>query len=270
MTSLSFALRDSATMLRRDITHSLRYLPMTLSGLGTPTIMLLLFNYVYGGAMGAGLGGAAHSGSYINYLAPGILIMTVSSGCATTAINLVTDMSEGIIARFRTMAISRAAVLTGTVIGSLMRTMITVAVVIGVALLIGFRPTANPVAWVVALALVALITLGVTWMGIVFGLMGKTPAGANSLSLMFLLLAFTSSAFVNPATMPNGVRQFAEYQPFTPVIDTLRGLLLGTPISTSSVLLAFAWSIGLTLAGYFWARAIYDRNSVAYNLNATR
>lgn len=270
MTSLSFALRDTAAMLRRDLTHSLRYLPMTLSGFGTPVIMLLLFNYVYGGAMGAGLGVAAHGGSYINYLAPGILIMTVGSGCATTAINLVTDMAEGIIARFRTMAISRTSVLTGTVIGSLIRTMITVALVVGVALLLGFRPSAQPLAWVAALALVALITLGVTWMGVVFGLVGKTPAGANSLSLIFLLLAFTSSAFVNPATMPVGVRQFAEYQPFTPVIDTLRALLLGTPVTAASVVLAIAWSIALALVGYVWSRAIYDRNSVAYNLSATR
>ncbi|HZC04638.1 MAG TPA: ABC transporter permease [Ktedonobacterales bacterium] len=270
MNTLSLVLRDSATMLRRDFIHSLRNFAMTLSGLLTPTIMLLLFNYVYGGAMGAGLGGAAHSGAYINYLAPGILIMTVGAGCETTAINLVMDMGEGIIARFRTMAISRASVLTGTVIGSLIRTITSVVVVTVVALLIGFRPTPHPVAWIEALALVALIALGVTWMGVVFGLIGKTPAGANSLALMFLLLAFTSSAFVNPDTMPVGVRQFAEYQPFTPVIDTLRGLLLGTPISNSSLLLAVAWSIGLSLVGYFWARAIYDRNAVAYNLLATR
>lgn len=270
MISLSFALRDTAAMLRRDLTHSLRYLPMTLSGFGTPAIMLLLFNYVFGGAMGAGLVGAAHDGSYINYLTPGILIMTVGSGCATTAINLVTDMSEGIIARFRTMAISRGSVLTGTVIGSLIRTMITSLVVVGVALLIGFRPTVHPIAWVEAFALIALITLGVTWMGVVFGLIGKTPAGANSLSLLFLLLAFTSSAFVNPATMPDGVRQFAEYQPFTPVIDTLRGLLLGTPVTTGSLVLAIAWSIVLTMVGYLWSRAVYDQNAVAYNLSAVR
>src|SRR5690349_6650810 len=118
MSTLSFVLRDSTTMLRRDIRHSLRYLPMTLSGIGTPTIMLVLFNYIFGGAIGAGLGGVAHGGAYINYLAPGIIILTVGSGCATTAINLCTDMSEGIITRFRTMAISRASVLTGQVLGS--------------------------------------------------------------------------------------------------------------------------------------------------------
>jgi ABC-2 type transport system permease protein len=258
MSALSYTLGDSATMLRRDIRHSLRYLPMTLSGILTPTIMLLLFNYFFGGTIGAGIDGAAHGGAYINYIAPGILVMAVASGCATTAVNLVTDMSEGIIARFRTMAIARASVLTGQVLGSLIRTMISVAILIGVALLMGFRPTADPTAWLVALGIIALFTFGVTWMGIVFGLVGKTPAGANSLSLVFLLLAFTSSAFVRTDTMPGAVRWYAEYQPFTPVINTLRGLLFGTSIGNNAVL-AVAWSIGLALVGYVLARAAFNR-----------
>ncbi|HEY7355669.1 MAG TPA: ABC transporter permease [Ktedonobacterales bacterium] len=261
MSNLSYALRDSATMLRRDVRHSLRRISMTLSGMGTPTIMLLLFNYVFGGAIGAGLGSGVRGGAYIDYLAPGIIVMTVGSGCATTAINLCMDMSEGIITRFRTMAIARASVLTGQVLGSLIRTMLSVGLVIGVALLMGFRPTANPVTWLVALGVIALFTLAITWMGVVFGLVGKTPAGANSLSLIFLLLAFTSSAFVNPDSMPAGVRWFAEYQPFTPIIDTVRGLLMGTPIGSSAVL-AIAWCVGLTLVGYLWARAIYNRDPV--------
>jgi ABC-2 type transport system permease protein len=261
MSALSFALRDSATMLRRDARHSLRRLSMTLSGLLTPTLMLALFNYVFGGAMGAGLGGLAHGGTYIDYITPGIIAMTVGSGCATTAINLCMDISEGIIARFRTMAISRASVLTGQVLGSVTRTMLSVALVIGAALLMGFRPTASLAAWVAAIGLIALLTFGITWMGVVFGLVGKTPAGANSLSLIFLLLAFTSSAFVRPETMPAGVRWFATYQPLTPAIDTLRGLLLGTPIGDSAVL-AIAWCAILTLVGYLWARAVYNRAPV--------
>ncbi len=245
MSNFSFTLRDSATMLRRDVLHSLRNLTMTLSGLLTPIVMMLLFVYVFGATLGAGLGGAAHGGTYINYVAPAIM-----------------DMSEGIIARFRTMAISRASVLTGQVIGSLIRTMITIALVTGVALLVGFRPTTSLVAWITALGLIVLFTFAITWMGVVFGMIGKTPAGANSLSLIFqLLLPFTSSAFVRPDSMPVGVRWFAEYQPFTPVIDTLRGLLLGTPIGNSAVL-AVAWCVGLTLIGYLWARAVYNRNSV--------
>jgi len=258
MTNLSFALRDSATMLRRDVRHSLRNLKMTVSGLLTPTITLLLFVYVFGGALGAHLG----NGAYINYVAPAIIIMTVGSGCATTAVNLVMDMNEGIINRFRTMAISRASVLTGQVIGSLIRTLISIALVIGVALLAGFRPTTSPLAWLAALGLVALFTFALTWMAVAFGLIGKTPAGANSLSLIFQLLAFTSSALVSPDSMPATVRWFAEYQPFTPAIDTLRGLLLGTPISGNSVVLAVAWCIGLILVGYFWARAVYNRDPV--------
>jgi len=257
MSTLSFALRDSATMLRRDVRHSLRRLSMTLSGLLVPIIMLVLFVYVFGGAIGAGLG----DGAYINYIAPGIILMTVGSGCATTAINLCMDMSEGIITRFRTMAISRASVLTGQVLGSLIRTMVTIVLVLGVALLMGFRPTTNPVAWIAALGLIALFTFGITWMGVAFGLVGKTPAGANSLSLIFQLLSFTSSTFVRTDSMPAGVRWFAEYQPFTPVIDTLRGLLLGTPIGNSAIL-AVAWCCFLTLLGYLWARAVYNRDPV--------
>ena len=259
MNTLSYAFYDTATMLRRDILHSLRRLSMTLSGLLVPIIMLLLFNYVWGGAIGAGLGGLAHAGAYINYLAPGIIIMTVGSGCPTTAINLCMDMSEGIIARFRTMAISRSSVLTGQVLGSLIRTLITICLVIAVALLMGFRPSAGPVAWIAALGLIALFTLAITWMGVLFGIVGKTPAGANSLSLIFQLLAFTSSAFVRPDSMPVGVRWFAEYQPFTPAIDTLRGLLLGTPIGNSAIL-AGAWCVVLTLVGYLLARTVYNRN----------
>jgi ABC-2 type transport system permease protein len=235
---------------------------MTLSGLLTPIVTLVLFVYVFGGTLGAGLGGVAHGGAYINYVAPAIILMTVGSGCATTAINLCMDMSEGIITRFRTMAISRASVLTGQVLGSLIRTMITIVLVIGVALLMGFRPTAGPVAWIAALGVIALFTLAITWMGVVFGLVGKTPAGANSLSLIFQLLSFTSSAFVRPDSMPTGVRWFAEYQPFTPVIDTLRGLLLGTPISGNSAVLAVAWCAVLILVGYLWARAVYNRDPV--------
>lgn len=253
MSNPTFTVRDTMTMLRRDARHSLRRFSMTLSGVGTPTFMLLIFNYVFGGALGKGLGG-----SYIDYVAPGIIIMTVGSGVATTAINLCMDMSEGIIARFRTMAISRVSVLTGQVIGSVIRTMISVGLVIGVSLLLGFRPSANIVAWIEALGLIALLAFAVTWMGVVFGLVGKTPAGANSLSLIFLLLAFTSSAFVNTESMPSWMRLFVEHQPFTPAIDTVRGLLMGTHIGNSAIL-AVAWSIGLALVGYLWARAVYNR-----------
>ncbi len=258
MSNPSLALRDSATMFRRDVRHSLRNPMITLSGILVPILMLVLFNYVFGGAIGAGLGEGTHGGSYLNYLAPGIIVMTIGSGSATTAINLCTDLGEGIIARFRTMAIFRASVLAGKVLGSLIRTLITAGFVILVALLMGFRPTTDPVAWLATLGLIALFALAITWMSVVFGLLGQTPAGANSLSLIFQLLAFTSSAFVSPDSMPAGFRWFAEYQPFTPVINTVRGLLLGTPIGNNAVL-AVVWCVGLTLVGFLWAQAIYNR-----------
>jgi ABC-2 type transport system permease protein len=148
--------------------------------------------------------------------------------------------------------------------------MISIVLVIGVALLMGFRPSAGLIAWIAALGVIALFTFALTWMAVLFGLIGKTPEGANALALIFqLVLPFTSSAFVRPDSMPAGMRWFAEYQPFTPVIDTLRGLLLGTPIGNSAIL-AIAWCIGLSLVGYLWARAIYNRNAVAYNFSALR
>jgi ABC-2 type transport system permease protein len=259
MSTLPFALRDSATMLRRNVQHSLRNFSIVY-GLLVPLIMLLLFNYFFGGTIGAGLGGVAH-GAYINYLAPGIIIMTVGTGCAATALNLCMDMSEGIITRFRTMAIFRSSVLLGQAFGSLIQTLISVGLIIGVMLLMGFRPSAGPIAWITALGLIVLVTLAITWVGVVFGLVGKTPAGANSLSLIFQLLAYTSSAFVSTDSMPTGVRWFTEYQPFTPIINTLRGLLMGTPIGNSGVL-AIAWCVGLALLGYLLALVIYNRNPV--------
>ncbi len=261
MINISLPLRDSATMLRRDILRSLRNPTMTISGLITPTIMLVLFVFVFGNTMGAGLSVLTHSDTYINYVAPAIIIMTVGTGCETTAINLCTDMAEGIITRFRTMAISRASVLTGQVLGSLIRAMMSILIVLGLSLLMGFRPTAGPVNWIEALGLIALFTFAISWMGVVFGLVGKTPAGANSLALIFVLLPFISSAFVPTESMPVGIRWFAQYQPFTPIIDTIRGLLLGTPIGNSAIL-AVAWCIGLALAGYLLARAIYNRDPV--------
>jgi ABC-2 type transport system permease protein len=253
-------MRDSATMLRRDVRHSLRYLPMTLSGILTPVFMLLLFVEVFGGTLGAGLGGVSYHGAYINYVAPAIIIMTIGSGCATTAVNLCVDMNEGIIARFRTMAISRASVLIGPVLGNLIRTMISVGLVIAVALLVGFRPTGGPTSWLAAIGVIALFTFALTWLAVAFGLVTKSPAGANSLSLIpQFLLPFISSAFVRPESMPAGIRWFAENQPFTPVIDTLRGLLLGAPLGNSAGL-AVAWCAGITVAGFLWARAAFSAN----------
>jgi ABC-2 type transport system permease protein len=260
MSSVSLAVRDSATMLRRDVRHSLQAPALTISGMCVPIIFLLLFAGVFGHALSKGLGSAGTR--YIDFLAPGILVMTAGFSAEGTAINVCTDMTEGIITRFRTMAIARSSVLTGQVAGSLIRTMITAVVVVGVSLLLGFRPTAGPAGWIAAAGMFALLALALTWMTVAFGLLAKNPAGANSLALIPAILPFVSSAFIPTATMTGPVRWFAQNEPFTPIIDTLRGLLTGTGIGDSAII-AIAWCAGLTVAAYFWARALYNRRPAA-------
>jgi ABC-2 type transport system permease protein len=261
MSALSLAARDSATMLRRDVRHALRFPIMTISGMSVPVLFLLLFAGVFGHALSAGLGTAPGT-RYIDYLAPGILVMTAGFAAEGTAISVCTDASEGIFTRFRTMAISRGSVLTGQVAGSMIRSLITAAVVTGVAVLLGFRPTAGPVEWIAAAGVFAMLALALIWLAVAFGLLAKTPAGANSLSLPPAVLPFVSSAFIPTGSMSARLRWFAQNEPFTPIIDTMRGLLTGAGIGNSAIL-AIAWCAGLTLAGYFWARALYNRRPAA-------
>jgi len=254
----TYVLSDAATMVRRDFRHLRRYPLMTISGIMTPTIMLLLFVFVFGGAMKSSLGAGA---SYVNYLVPGILMMTLGSGCAATAIGVNMDMAEGVVARFRIMAISRASVLTGRAVGSIIRSLISVVLVIGVALIVGFRPSAGPVQWLAAFGFMALLSLALTWLALAMGMAAKSVAGANSSTLLLQFGPFISSGFVPPDTMPVGVRWFAENQPFTSMIETLRGLLLGTPIGNSEII-AFAWCVAIALGGYLWARAAYNHDPI--------
>ncbi|WP_411145334.1 ABC transporter permease [Streptomyces sp. x-80] len=261
MTTLSYAVSDSATMLRRNLKHALRYPSMTVSVVAMPVLMLLLFNYVFGGALGTGIGGAAKGGAgYIDYVAPGIILMAATSGAVSIAVGVCVDKTEGIVNRFRTMAISRASFLTGHVVGGVIQTMVSISFVIGVALLMGFRPDATPVEWLAALGLLALLTLALTWLSAAIGLVAKTPETASNIPMPLTFLPFLGSAIVPPESMPTGLRWFAEYQPFTPVIETLRGLLTGTAIGNSA-LIAVAWCAGLTLVGYLWARAVFRRGA---------
>ncbi len=259
MSTLSYTVSDSATMLRRNLLHMRRYPSVTLILVGLPVILLLLFVYVFGGTLGAGLGGSGGRGTYLAYVVPGILLMAAAGGATGTAISVAMDMTEGIIARFRTMAISRAAVLTGHVVGSVIQTMLGMAVVIGVALLIGFRPTASPIEWIAAIGVLAMITFAVTWLSVALAMVSDSVATASNLPMPLTLLPFLGSGFVPTDSMPTGLRWFAEYQPFTPVIETLRGLLMGTPIGNSAIL-AVAWSAGITLVGYLWAIKLYNRD----------
>jgi ABC-2 type transport system permease protein len=261
MSTLAYAARDSVTMARRDLRHALRFPLLTISGLTLPILFLLLFDGVFGNTLRAGLGSAAPAaGSYIDYLTPGILVMTACAAAEATALNVCMDMTEGIVARFRTMAISRTSVLTGQVLGSLVRTLASGALVLGVAVALGFRTTASPADWAAASGLFALLTLAVTWLAVAFGLLARTPAGANSLALILVVLPFVSSAYVPTGSMPAGVRWFAESQPFTPIIQTLRGLLTGTPSGHDAVL-AVAWCVALAALGQLVARARFERDA---------
>ncbi|MEU3274855.1 ABC transporter permease [Saccharomonospora sp. NPDC006951] len=250
MTAISYATRDSLTMLRRNIRRMRRYPSMTLMLIGVPVVMLLLFVYVFGGSLGAGIGTGA--GNYVNYLTPGIVLMAIASAGQGTAISVALDRSEGIIARFRTMAIARGAVLTGHVIGSLIQMAFCVVVIIGVALLVGFRPNATFIEWLAAFGIIGLFGLALTWLTVALGLASSSVETASNTPMPLILLPFLGSGFVPTDSMPTAIRWFAEYQPFTPVIETLRGLLLGTGIGNSAVL-ALAWCVGLTAISYTWA-----------------
>jgi ABC-2 type transport system permease protein len=259
MSTLTFAVRDSSTMLRRNLLHMRRYPSLTFMLIGLPIIFLLLFVYVFGGTLGNGLGASGGRAAYANYVVPGILLMAVAGTAQGTAISVAMDMTEGIIARFRTMAIFRPSVLTGHVLGSMIQAMLSLAAVIGVALLVGFRPTANPLEWVAAIGVLAMIAFALIWLSVALGLVTKSVETASNLPMPLMLLPFLGSGFVPTESMPTPVRWFAEYQPFTPVMETLRGLLLGTGIGTNAIL-AVAWSAAITVVCFLWAKALYNRD----------
>jgi ABC-2 type transport system permease protein len=262
MSTLEFALTDSTTMLRRQLRHMQRYLGLTLMLVGMPVVFLLLFTYVFGGTLGAGLGDASGGrADYINYVVPGILIMAVASVAQGTSISVAMDMTEGIIARFRTMAIFRPSVLTGHVFGAMIQTALSLVVVIGVALAIGFRPRAGLLQWIAIVGFLALVTLALTWLCVALGLRAKSVETASNIPMPLLILPFLSSGFVPTESMPASLAWFAENQPFTPIIETLRGLLMGTPIGDSGAL-AIAWCVGITVVCFQWARRTYNRDPV--------
>jgi ABC-2 type transport system permease protein len=260
MTTLTYTVTDSATMLRRQLRHLLRYPTLTVMVAATPVVLLLIFVYVFGGTLGAGLGHGALTGraAYIAYLAPGILIYTVAMSAQGTAISVATDMTTGIIARFRTMAIARASVLTGHVLGSMIQAVLSIALVLGVAVAIGFRPTAGPLAWLAAAGLLVATAFAFTWLTVALGLAARTVEAASNTPMFLLILPFLGSGFVPAGSMPAGLRWFAEYQPFTPITEALRGLLTGGPVASHAAA-AGAWCAGIALVSYLGARWRYDR-----------
>ncbi|MCZ4124583.1 ABC transporter permease [Streptomyces sp. H39-S7] len=259
MSSLSLAVRDSHTMLRRNLLHARRYPSLTLNLLLTPIMLLLLFVYIFGDVMSAGIGGADRS-DYVAYLVPGILMMTIGGTVIGTAVSVSTDMNEGIIARFRTLAIHRGSILIGHVAGSLLQCIASVVLVGGVAVAIGFRSTdATAVEWLAAFGLLALFSLGLTWIAVGMGMASPNAEAAANSAQPLILLPLISSAFIPADTMPGWFQPIAEYQPFTPAIETLRGLLLGTEIGNNGWI-AIGWCVGLTALGYRWSTASFNRD----------
>ncbi|MER6917443.1 ABC transporter permease [Streptomyces sp. NPDC000594] len=261
MNTLSLAVRDASTMLRRNLLHARRYPSLTLNLLLTPIILLLLFVYIFGDAMSAGIGGgSADRSDYIAYVVPGILMMTIGGTVVGAAVSVSMDMTEGIIARFRTMAIHRGSVIIGHVIGSVLQSVASVALVGAVAVAIGFRSVdATPLEWLAAFGLLVLVALALTWIAVGMGLGSPNAEAASNNAMPLIVLPLISSAFVPVDAMPGWFRPIAEYQPFTPAIETLRGLLLGTEIGHNGWL-ALAWCVVLTALGYRWSMALFNRD----------
>lgn len=258
MTTLAHATRDSATMLRRNVKHMIRYPSLTLMLIGQPVLFLLLFVHVLGGTMGAGLPGGDGREDYLVYISPAILIITVASVALSTAIYVAKDATEGIIDRFRTMPIAKSSVLTGHVLAALVQTAVALAAVLTVALLLGYRPDASPAGWLGAVGILALLAIALTWLCVALGLAAGSVETASNSPMFLMLLPFLSSAFVPTDSMSTGLAWVAENQPFTPVIDTLRAHLEGRDPG-SDVWWAIGWCVLITVLSYGWARRLFAR-----------
>jgi ABC-2 type transport system permease protein len=264
MTALTTTVADSTTMFRRNMLHMVRYPGLTGFVIGIPVVLLLLFVYVFGGTLGAGLpGGGPHGaiGGYLDYVVPGILLIGVAGIASGASIGVAQDMTEGIVARFRSMAISRAAVLTGHVLGNTVQGLLCLAVVMGVAILMGWRPAASPLDWLVVSGFLALVCFAVSWVAIAMGMSARSVETASNTPMIFTLLPFLGSGFVPTTSMPDWMQWFADWQPFTAYIETARALLAGhTPDWHGGA--ALGWIGVMVVGGYLGARALYSRRSV--------
>ncbi|EFM11146.1 ABC-2 type transporter [Paenibacillus curdlanolyticus YK9] len=226
----------NAVFIVRSIRHSLRNVESLMMAIMLPIMLMLLFTYVFGGAIAPG-------GDYVNYVVPGIILLCAGFGSSSTAVDVATDMNNGIIDRFRTMPIHSISVVTGHVFASLARNLLATGIVIGVALLVGFDPTASFLEWLGALGMISLFILAFTWLFAAIGLVTGSPSAASGYGFALLFLPYLSSAFVPTSTMPSWLQGFANHQPITPVIETIRGLLTGTPVSEHA-----GWAVGYCIA----------------------
>ncbi|AIQ57918.1 ABC transporter permease [Paenibacillus borealis] len=245
---------DMSVMLGRSMRHIIRSMDTIITVTITPIAMLLLFVYVFGGAIQTG------TENYVNYLLPGILLIAIASGIAYTAYRLFMDMQSGIFERFHSMPIARSAALWGHVLTSLVSNAISVAVIILVALIMGFRSPAGVLSWLAVAGILALFTLALTWIAAIAGLSAKSVDGAGAFSYPLIFLPFISSAFVPTETMPRAVRAFAENQPVTSIVETMRALLAGQPAG-HDIWAALAWCLGILIVAYLFAMRVYKRKA---------
>ena len=253
MSTMSAALTDSRIMLRRNFKHMLRNPVTVFNGAVMPVVVMLLFVYVLGGAFSVG----EH---YIEYVTPGMILLAITYGLSSTAVSVNSDMAKGIINRFKVMNVSRGAVLTGHVAATMAGISIAVAAIIGIAFALGFRSPATPLEWLGAIGIIAATAFATSWFAVAVGMAAKTPESAGLGLVPLLLLPFVSSAIVPADTMEQGFRQFAQYQPFTPIIESVRGLLAGTP-SAGYAAAALGWCAGIAIVGYVWSRATFNRRA---------
>lgn len=255
---------DTLTMLRRNLLRAARYPGLTSFTVGIPIALLLLFVFVFGGAFGAGVApgvtpGADGRAAYLDYITPAILLFAVVGAAQSVAITAAMDATSGIMARFKTMAISPGSVLGGPVLGTVVQGLAAVVVVLVLALVLGFRPGAGLLDWLALAGFLVVVTFATSWLCVALGLAAKSVETASNTPMLLTALPFLGSGFVPVETMPSAVRWFAEYQPFTPVIETTRGLLAGTGTDGGTTLLALGWTVLIGVLGYAWARALYRR-----------
>jgi len=244
---------DSVIMLRRNFKHTIRNPTAVFNAILFPVVLLLMFVYVIGRAFNVGV-------SYIDYATPGMIVLAICYGLSATALAVNSDMTKGIINRFKVMDISRSAVLSAHVAGTILRSLVAIVAIVGVAFALGFRSPASFLEWLGAIGLIVLVSFATSWLTVALGLAAKTPESAGMAIVPLILLPFLSSAIVPVAKMGAGVRQFAEYQPFTPIIETLRGLLTGAPPAGDAIA-AFAWCAGIALVGYLWSLSTFKKRA---------
>jgi ABC-2 type transport system permease protein len=240
--NLAHALSDTRVMIARALRRSVRDPEAFITALALPVVLMLLFVYVFGGAFNAGVGAA---GGYVNYVVPGLIVLCAGFGAGTTAVAVATDMSSGIVDRFRSMPIASASVLAGHIVASLVRNLLATALVIAVGLAVGWRPVAGPLAWAGAIAMIVAFILAMSWLAACFGLVVSSPEAATGATFALMFVPYLSSAFVPASTMAAGLRPIAANQPFTPVIETMRGLWMGHT------------STGAAVGHEAWLAAIY-------------